>query len=112
MSLAPCTQEGLMAKTSQVIRDQRRKVLIEKYAERRAELRKKLKDPSYSMEEKLDLQKEFAKLPRNSCPTRLNRRCAISGRSRGYYRKFDISRIALRELALSGMLPGMRKSSW
>jgi len=112
MSLAPCTQEGLMAKTSQVIRDQRRKVLIEKYAERRAELRKKLKDPSFSMEEKLELQKEFAKLPRNSCPTRLNRRCAISGRSRGYYRKFDISRIALRELALSGMLPGMRKSSW
>lgn len=112
MSFAPCTQEGLMAKTSQVIRDQRRKVLIEKYAERRAELRKKLKDPSFSMEEKLELQKEFAKLPRNSCPTRLNRRCAISGRSRGYYRKFDISRIALRELALSGMLPGMRKSSW
>ena len=101
-----------MAKTSQVMRDQRRKVLIEKYAERRAELRKKLKDPSFSMEEKLELQKEFAKLPRNSCPTRLTRRCAISGRSRGYYRKFDISRIALRELALSGMLPGMRKSSW
>ena len=101
-----------MAKTSQVMRDQRRKVLIEKYAERRAELRKKLKDPSFSMEDKLDLQKEFAKLPRNSCPTRLNRRCAISGRSRGYYRKFDISRIALRDLALKGMLPGMRKSSW
>jgi small subunit ribosomal protein S14 len=101
-----------MAKTSQVMRDRRRKALIEKYAERRAELRKKLKDPSFSMEEKLDLQKEFAKLPRNSCSTRLNRRCAISGRSRGYYRKFDISRIALRELALRGMLPGMRKSSW
>ncbi len=112
MWFAPCTQEGLMAKISQVMRDRRRKVLIEKYAERRAELRKKLKDPSFSMEEKLELQKEFAKLPRNSCPTRLNRRCAISGRSRGYYRKFDISRIALRELALSGMLPGMRKSSW
>ena len=95
-----------MAKTSQVMRDRRRKVLIEKYAERRAELRKKLKDPSFSMEEKLDLQKQFAKLPRNSCPTRLNRRCEISGR------KFDISRIALRELALRGMLPGMRKSSW
>jgi small subunit ribosomal protein S14 len=101
-----------MAKTSQVMRDQRRKVLIEKYAERRAELRKKLKDPTLPMEEKLELQKEFAKLPRNSCPTRLTRRCTISGRSRGYYRKFDISRIALRELALRGMLPGMRKSSW
>jgi small subunit ribosomal protein S14 len=101
-----------MAKTSQVMRDRRRKVLIEKYAERRAELRKKLKDPSFSMEDKLELQKEFAKLPRNSCPTRLNRRCRISGRARGYYRKFQISRIALRELALRGQLPGMRKSSW
>jgi small subunit ribosomal protein S14 len=101
-----------MAKTSQVMRDRRRKDLIEKYAQRRAELRKRLKDPSTSMEEKLEVQKEFAKLPRNSCATRLNRRCAISGRSRGYYRKFDISRIALRELALRGMLPGMRKSSW
>lgn len=101
-----------MAKTSQVMRDQRRKALIEKYAQRRAELREKLKDRSFSMEQKLDLQKEFAKLPRNSCPTRLNRRCAISGRSRGYYRKFEISRIALRDLALRGMLPGVRKSSW
>jgi small subunit ribosomal protein S14 len=101
-----------MAKTSQVMRDLRRKRLIEKYAERRAELRKKLKDPTVSMEEKLELQTEFAKLPRNSCPTRLNRRCAVSGRARGYYRKFDISRIALRELALRGMLPGVRKSSW
>jgi small subunit ribosomal protein S14 len=55
---------------------------------------------------------QFAKLPRNSCPTRLNRRCRISGRARSYYRKFGISRIALRELALKGQLPGMRKSSW
>jgi small subunit ribosomal protein S14 len=94
------------------MRDRRRRALIAKYAERRAELRKKLKDPTFSMEEKLDIQNEFAKLPRNSCPTRLNRRCAISGRSRGYYRKFEISRIALRDLALRGMLPGVRKSSW
>ena len=97
MSASPWIREGLMAKTSQVMRDRRREVLIEKYAAKRAELRKKLKDPTFSMEEKLELQKEFAKLPRNSCPTRLNRRCAISGRSRGYYRKFDISRIALRD---------------
>ena len=112
MSLAPCTQEGLMAKTSQVMRDQRRKVLIEKYAERRAELRKKLKDPSFSMEEKLELQKEFAKLPRNSCPARLTRRCQVTGRSKAVYRKFGLSRIAMREMALRGELPGVRKSSW
>ena len=101
-----------MAKTSQVNRDNRRKALIAKHAEKRAELRKRLKDPSVSTEEKLEIQTQFAKLPRNSCPTRLNRRCSVSGRSRSYYRKFDISRIALRDLALAGMLPGMRKSSW
>ena len=101
-----------MAKKSQVNRDNRRKALIAKYAEKRAELRKKLKDPNASIDEKLEAQEQFAKLPRNSCPTRLNRRCSISGRSRSYYRKFDVSRIALRELALAGMLPGMRKSSW
>ncbi len=101
-----------MAKLSQVLRDQRRIRLIEKHAEKRAELRKLLKDPSVPMDEKIALQTEFAKLPRNSCPTRLNRRCAISGRSRSYYRKFGISRIAFRELALKGQLPGVRKSSW
>ncbi len=101
-----------MAKKSQVNRDLRRKKLIEKHAEKRAELRKRLNDRNVSMEEKLEVQDAFAKLPRNSCPTRLNRRCALTGRSRSYYRKFGISRIALRDLALKGMLPGMRKSSW
>ena len=101
-----------MAKKSQILRDRRRKGLIEKYADRRAELRKRLNDREVSIEEKLQIQEEFAKLPRNSCPTRLNRRCEISGRSRSYYRKFAVSRIALRDLALRGQLPGMRKSSW
>ncbi len=101
-----------MAKQSQVLRDLKRKRLIQKYAERRAVLRAKLNDRNVSMEEKLEAQELFAKLPRNSCPTRLNRRCEISGRSRGYYRKFGISRIALRDLALRGHLPGVRKSSW
>ena len=101
-----------MAKTSQILRDNKREALIAKYAEKRAALRKRLGDARLSVDEKLEIQKEFAKLPRNSCPTRLNRRCKISGRPRGYYRKFGISRIALRELALQGMLPGVRKSSW
>jgi small subunit ribosomal protein S14 len=101
-----------VAKTSQVLRDNRRKKLIKKYAAKRADLRKKLKDPEVSIDEKLEVQKQFAKLPRNSCPTRLNRRCEMTGRSRGYYQKFAISRIALRELALKGQLPGVRKSSW
>ena len=101
-----------MAKTSQINRDNKRKKLIARHAEVRAELRKRLKDVNVSIEEKLEIQAKFAKLPRNSCPTRLNRRCEVSGRSKGYYRKFQISRIALRELALRGQLPGMRKSSW
>ncbi len=101
-----------MAKLSQVLRDKRREQLIKKYAERRAELRKRLNDRNVSIEEKMEIQEKFAKLPRNSCPTRLNRRCLISGRARGYDRKFRISRIALRELALRGQLPGVRKSSW
>ena len=101
-----------MAKTSQIYRDRMRKQLIQKHAAKRAELRAKLQDPEVSIAEKFEVQKQFAKLPRNSCLTRLNRRCEISGRSRSYYRKFGISRIALRDLALRGMLPGMRKSSW
>jgi small subunit ribosomal protein S14 len=101
-----------MAKKSQIYRDRKRLQLIKKYAARRAELRKILKNPNLSIDEKLDAQVAFAKLPRNSCPTRKNNRCAVSGRSKAYYNKFGISRIALRELALRGQLPGVRKSSW
>ncbi len=101
-----------MAKKSQINRDNKRKQLIAKFAPKRAELRGRLNDPDVSNEEKLKIQEEFAKLPRNSCSTRLNNRCNVSGRSKAYYKKFGISRIALRELALTGQLPGMRKSSW
>ncbi len=101
-----------MAKKSQVLRDNKRRRLITKYAERRAELRKRLKDPELGVDEKYAIQAEFAKLPRNSCPTRLTRRCRVSGRSKAVYRKFGLSRIALREMTLRGELPGMRKSSW
>lgn len=101
-----------MAKKCQINRDNHRRKLIDKYAEKRAALRTRLNDPEVSIEEKLEIQQQFAKLPRNSCPTRLNRRCLVSGRAHGYYKKFSISRIALRELALRGQLPGVRKSSW
>ena len=101
-----------MAKTSQVLREKHRQALIQKHAAKRAALRKKLKDPNVSVDEKLQVQEEFAKLPRNSCPTRLKRRCEITGRPRSHYRKFGISRIALRDLALRGQLPGVRKASW
>jgi len=101
-----------MAKKSQVLRDQKRKRLIEKHAAKRLELRTRLKDANVSIEEKLEIQAEFAKLPRNSCPTRLTRRCQVTGRSHAVYRKFGLSRIMLREMTLRGELPGMRKSSW
>ncbi len=101
-----------MAKQSQVLRDQKRIKMIKKYAEKRAALRTKLKDPSTDLEEKLAISSQLTRLPRNSCPTRLTRRCVISGRARGVYRKFGLSRIALRELALRGELPGVTKSSW
>jgi small subunit ribosomal protein S14 len=101
-----------MAKTSQRNRDELRKRLIKRYAARRAELRKKIKDPTLDPDEKSLLQARLDKLPRNSCPTRWNNRCAVSGRSRAYYRKFGISRIALRDLALKGQIPGIVKASW
>ena len=101
-----------MAKKSQVLRDEGRKKLVAKHAAKRAELRKRLADQNLSMEEKLEVQEAFAKLPRNSCPTRITRRCRITGRSHAVYRKFGVSRIMLRELTLKGELPGMRKSSW
>jgi small subunit ribosomal protein S14 len=101
-----------MAKTSQVHRDLKRKALIAKHAARRAELRRKLQDPDVPVDEKIAVHAVFAKLGRNSCLTRKKNRCAITGRARGYYEKFGVSRIALRELALWGQLPGVRKSSW
>ncbi len=101
-----------MAKKSQIFRDRKRIRLIQKHAAKRSELRKRLNDPNVEIDEKLEVQAQLSKLPRNSCPTRWNNRCAVSGRSHGFYRKFGISRIALRELALRGQLPGMRKSSW
>jgi small subunit ribosomal protein S14 len=99
-------------KLSQVLRDQRRERLIRRHAAKRAELRAKLQDPSVPSGDKLGLQAEFARLPRNSCPTRRTRRCQLTGRARGVHRKFGLSRIMLRELGLRGELPGVRKSSW
>ncbi len=101
-----------MAKTSQIYRDRKRAKLIARYANRRAEVRAKLKDPTLDYDAKIAAQEALDKLPRNSCPTRLTRRCEITGRSKAVYRKFRLSRIMLRELALQGKIPGMTKSSW
>ena len=101
-----------MAKISQVLRDEKRDMMIEKFAAKRAELRAKIKDPDLDPDEKTEAMYALTKLPRNSCPARKTRRCMLTGRSKAVYRKFGLSRVVLRDLALRGDLPGVTKSSW
>jgi small subunit ribosomal protein S14 len=101
-----------MAKVSMIEREKKRQRLVAKYAKKRAELREIAKDDSLPMEERFKARLKLAKLPRNSAPTRLHSRCLISGRPKAYYRKLKMSRIALRDLASHGEIPGMVKSSW
>ncbi len=101
-----------MAKKSVIERNKKRIRLNEKYAAKRAALKAITKDDSLSAEERFDAQLKLAKLPRNSSKTRVMLRCEISGRGRSNYRKFRMSRIALRQLASHGKIPGMVKSSW
>jgi small subunit ribosomal protein S14 len=89
-----------MAKTSWIAREKKRRRMVAKYAEKR----RKLKEAG-------DYE-GLQKLPRNASPVRLNNRCAITGRSRGYLRKFGVSRIVFREMALAGKIPGVKKASW
>ena len=101
-----------MAKTSMVKRDRKRRALAKKYASRQATLKAKAGDESLPMEERFQTRLKLAKLPRNSAPCRARNRCDLSGRPRAYYRKLRLSRVALRELASNGLIPGMVKSSW
>ena len=89
-----------MARTSFIAKQKRRERLVKKYSAKRKELKAKGE------------YRELAKLPRDSSATRLNNRCNMTGRVRGYYRKFGVSRLVFRELALSGKIPGVTKSSW
>ena len=101
-----------MAKTSSIHKQKKRERLVRKYAARREELKRKSKDLSLSPEERQTAREQLAKLPRNSSPVRLKTRCIVSGRSKAVYRKLMLSRIAFRELALQGKLPGIMKASW
>jgi small subunit ribosomal protein S14 len=101
-----------MAKRSAVERNNKRKRMVVKYAAKRAELKAIAKDDSQPMEERFAARLKLAQLPRNSAASRVRNRCELSGRPRGYYQKFKLSRIALRDLASSGQIPGMVKSSW
>ncbi|HBF23748.1 MAG TPA: 30S ribosomal protein S14 [Planctomycetes bacterium] len=101
-----------MAKTSVKNRQIRRKGLVAQHAEKRRELTAILKNAGASLEEKYAAYQKLASLPRDSSAVRLHNRCQVTGRPRGYYRKFGISRLVFRRLAHKGELPGVRKSSW
>lgn len=101
-----------MAKTSAIEKNRKRTRMVKKYALRRQKLKAIAKDQTLPVEDRFGARLKLAKMPRNSSPVRVRNRCEISGRPRGFYRKFKISRIALRDLASSGYIPGMVKSSW
>lgn len=101
-----------MAKISKIVKNEKRKKIVSQYAERRAELKKIINNPQSSVEEVDEAVIKLQKLPRDASPSRVRNRCSQTGRTRGYLRKFGISRIALRELALEGQIPGVVKSSW
>ncbi len=101
-----------MARKSKIARNEHRIRVVEKYREQRLELKAVIRDPNRSEEERDGAYRMLRKLPRDASPTRVRNRCTITGRPRGYYRKFGLSRIALRDLALRGDLPGVIKSSW
>jgi small subunit ribosomal protein S14 len=101
-----------MAKTSSVEKNNRRRKLVDQYAAKRKTLKALVMDQSKPIEERFRAQLKLAALPRNSSKTRIRNRCEITGRPRAYYRKLQLSRIALRELGNTGAIPGLVKSSW
>ena len=101
-----------MAKTSSIQRNLKRIKLVKKFLKKRENLKKIIKNKKLPLEERFAAQLKLAKLPRNSAKVRIRNRCEITGRPHGVYRKLKISRIALRDLASKGKIPGMTKSSW
>lgn len=100
-----------MAKKSMIEREKKRQKLVAKYAEQRQSLKDQLAAAT-TQQEKMDLHRQLQQLPLNSAPNRLRNRCWVTGRSRGYYRDFGLSRHVFREMAHEGLLPGVTKSSW
>ena len=101
-----------MAKLSSINKNERRKKLVKKYADKYAKLKAIADDTSLDESERLIARLKMAEIPRNANPTRVRNRCSTTGRPRGYYRKFGINRIELRDLANKGLIPGVTKSSW
>ncbi len=101
-----------MAKVSMINREKRRAKLAAKYAKKRAELKAVIADPEVGFDEKQQAMFALQKLPRDSSPVRQRNRCQVTGRPRGFYRKFGLSRNKLREATMRGDVPGLRKASW
>lgn len=101
-----------MAKKSMINREAKRRQLVQKYAARRAELKELVRRPDTPDEQRLEAQLKLRALPRDASPVRIRNRCRLTGRPQGYYRKFGLSRNKLREAAMRGDIPGLRKSSW
>ncbi len=101
-----------MAKKSKIARNEQRKVVVERYAAKRAELKKQLVDPNATAEQREEARIGLQKLPRNASPVRVRSRDLVDGRPRGVLSKFGVSRVRFREMAHKGELPGVTKSSW
>jgi hypothetical protein len=101
-----------MAKKSKIAKNEKRKEIVARYAERRNELKAIIKNPNTSDEDRLDAQFELTRQPRAASPVRVRNRDSHDGRPRGYLRKFGLSRVRMRQMAHRGELPGVRKSSW
>ena len=101
-----------MAKKSMLEREKRRQQTVAKYAAKRAELKAKVNDRALDDDARWEAQLQLQQLPRNANPVRLQRRCEITGRPRGVYRRFGLGRTKLREAAMRGEIPGLKKSSW
>ncbi|MFJ2650281.1 30S ribosomal protein S14 [Streptomyces sp. NPDC087420] len=101
-----------MAKRSKIVRNERRKVIVERYAARRAELKEILRRPGTPEAQRVAARAELLRQPRDASATRVRNRDSVDGRPRGHLRKFGLSRVRLREQAHAGFLPGVRKSSW
>jgi small subunit ribosomal protein S14 len=101
-----------MAKKSKIVKNERRRAIVARYAQRRAELKEIIRSPSSTGERRAAAQSELARQPRDASAVRLRNRDAVDGRPRGYLRKFGLSRVRVRQLAHNGQLPGVRKASW
>ena len=101
-----------MAKTSKIVKNERRRETVAHYAERRAELKEIIRSPRSTTEEREAAARELRRQPRDASATRLRNRDTVDGRPRGYFRAFGLSRLRLREMAHRGELPGVSKSSW